>query len=550
MDIKKVRYLRRISQALFLFLFLFLLVKTEFRGTFEKSVTESIRLNYPVSIFLELDPLVTFSTVLSTGAIYKGTIWALVIIGITLIIGRAFCGWICPLGTLNHFFSHVKSRRKGARLIKSNKWKSWQLVKYYILIGLVVAALFTSLQTGIIDPIPFLVRSLSVSVLPAINYGIRGVLNGLYQTNIPFFQSISDLSFKALESNILSYKQTFYHYSFIIGTIFITVLVFNRLITRFWCRGICPLGAFLGLISRFSLLGLEKYPDKCTDCKRCLLFCQGGDDPHPDDKWKSSECHLCLNCQGECPENALKFKFFPVRTQTEITPDFQRRRVLTSVAAGAALVPILRSTSGLQKNFNSKVIRPPGSLDEKEFLKRCIRCGECMKVCPTNAIQPTFLEAGIEAMWTPMLIPRIGYCEHTCVLCSSVCPTGAIWRITEEEKLGTQTGKPLKIGTAFYDRGRCLPWAMDTPCIVCEEFCPTSPKAIWLREEQIVKRDKTVITVQKPHVDPDACWGCGVCEYVCPVQDQPAVYVTNIGESRSKTNQILLERGKGKIEEK
>jgi len=540
-NIKTVRNIRRFSQALFLFLFLFLLFKTEFRGTFEGS-GEAIRLGYPVSIFLEMDPLVTVSTVITTGAIYKGTLWALVIIGIVLIFGRAFCGWVCPLGTLNHFFSHVKSKRKGARLVKSNKWKPWQLIKFYILIGLVIAALFTSLQTGILDPIPVLVRSLSVSVLPAINYGIRGVLNGLYHTDIPFLQNISDISFKALDSNILSYQQTFYHYSFLIGIIFIAIMVFNRFITRFWCRGICPLGAFLGLISRFSLFGLEKYQEKCTDCKRCLLYCQGGDDPHPNDTWKSSECHLCLNCQAECPENALKFKFFPLRTKTEVTPDFQRRRVLASVAAGAALVPVLRATSGLEKNYNSRVIRPPGSLEEKEFLKRCIRCGECMKVCPTNAIQPTFLEAGIEAIWTPMLIPRIGYCEHTCVLCSTVCPTGAIWQLTEDEKLGTETGQPVKLGTAFYDRGRCLPWAMDTPCIVCEEFCPTSPKAIWLKEEQITKRDGSVITVQRPHVDPKLCWGCGVCEHVCPVQDRPAVYVTSIGESRSKTNQILLEK--------
>ncbi|RKY89958.1 ferredoxin [candidate division KSB1 bacterium] len=542
MKIKNIRILRRVSQTIFLVLFLFLLLKTEFRGTFKKSEVETIRLNYPVRVFLEFDPLVVFSTSISTHSIYKGTIWALIFIGITLIFGRAFCGWVCPLGTLNHFFSHIKLRRKGAKLIKSNKWKSWQIVKYYILIGLITAGLFTSLQTGLIDPIPFLVRSLSVSILPAVNYGIRGILNGLYQTNIPVFQHISDFSFAALGSTLLSYKQTFYHYSFLIGVIFITVLALNRVITRFWCRGICPLGAFLGLISRFSIFGLEKYPEKCTECNRCLLYCQGGDDPHPKDRWKSSECHLCLNCQAECPEGALKFKFFPSRKRTQITPDFQRRRILTGIVAGAALVPVLRATSGLTKNYNPRLIRPPGSLDEKEFLKRCIRCGECMKVCPTNAIQPTFLEAGVEGMWTPMLIMRIGYCEHTCVLCSQVCPTGAIWRITEEEKLGIKTGKPVKIGTAFYDRGRCLPWAMDTPCIVCEEFCPTSPKAVWLKEEKIVKRDGTVTTIKRPYIDPKICWGCGICEHVCPVQDKPAVYVTSIGESRSKTNQILLEK--------
>ena len=164
-----------------------------------------------------------------------------------------------------------------------------------------------------------------------------------------------------------------------------------------------------------------------------------------------------------------------------------------------------------------------------------------MKVCPTNAIQPALLEAGFEGTWTPVLINTIGYCEYNCVLCSHVCPTGAITPLTVEKKLGKPAGqKPLKIGTAFYNRGRCLPWAMNIDCIVCEEVCPTSPKAIWFESVEVQLRDGTKKILKRPRIDANLCIGCGICENKCPIHDYPAVRVTSIGETRSSTNQMIL----------
>jgi ferredoxin len=206
----------------------------------------------------------------------------------------------------------------------------------------------------------------------------------------------------------------------------------------------------------------------------------------------------------------------------------------------------VRSTPGFAVERHERLLRPPGALDEEYFLSRCIRCGECMKVCPNNALHPAVSEAGIEGLWTPVLVPRIGYCETSCTLCSQVCPTGAIWKITEKEKGWSgdvdRAGKPVRLGTAFYDRGRCLPWAMATDCIVCEEWCPTSPKAIYLQPTEVVDAAGNSKEVKQPYLDPARCVGCGACEYACPVQGRPAVYVTSVGESRSRTNQILLNR--------
>jgi ferredoxin len=170
-----------------------------------------------------------------------------------------------------------------------------------------------------------------------------------------------------------------------------------------------------------------------------------------------------------------------------ISPDLSRREFLTAAASGAAAIPLLRIGGNPGPNWNARLVRPPGSLPEQQFLSRCIKCGQCMRICPTNVIHPAGLTAGLEGLWTPVLNFRIGTsgCQHNCIACGHLCPTAAIRPISLEERQGlgrhVEQG-PIKIGTAFIDRGRCLPWAMDRPCIVCQENCPVSPKAIFTRE--------------------------------------------------------------------
>jgi ferredoxin len=259
---------------------------------------------------------------------------------------------------------------------------------------------------------------------------------------------------------------------------------------------------------------------------------------------------MCMNCENACPEDVIKFTFLPNRKST-VTARHPAPNALAAVGAGAMFLPAARVADALDVNYHPKVIRPPGAVEERAFLERCIRCAECMKVCPNNALHPAFFEAGIEGLWTPILIARIGYCEHSCVLCGQVCPTGAIQKITEKEKMG-QGQPPIKIGTAFYDqggacRGRCRRRASCARSSVRRRRKRSGSKR-WTRPVRDSKPGPNgeqpamkTVHLQRPHVDPSLCVGCGACEKVCPVQDEPAVYVTSVGETRSKTNVILLE---------
>jgi len=545
----KITTLRRFSQIVFFVFFLFLLLHTEFRGSL-RAAGNDIRLPYPIRWFFEIDPLVAVSNALSSRALYRGLLWSLTILIPTMFLGRFFCGWICPLGSLHHFFGSMKSERKrGKQLLESNRYKRWQTTKYYLLFAFLVAALMGTGIFGWMDPISLLVRSLGLSILPGTSYALRAVLHGLEASRYAPVQTVGSVVHFLLGGLFfISLQQPYFRQGIWLGVIFIFLVALNFRVTRFWCRALCPLGALLGVASRWSVLGLVKSPEHCQDCNRCLLRCQGGDDPIGGVPWRQPECHLCFNCVGECPEHGLQFKFFPGQDAAGV--NLQRRKVLTSLGAGAALVPLMRATPGFATERHERLLRPPGALDEEYFLSRCIRCGECMKACPNNALHPAFNEAGLEGLWTPVMVPRIGYCEASCVLCSEVCPTGAIWEISSKEKgwaaSAIQDAKPIRVGTAFYDRGRCLPWAMATECIVCEEWCPTSPKAVYLKPAEVVDAEGKVKQVKQPYLDPARCVGCGACEYACPVQDRPAVYVTSVGESRSRTNQILLSRGKEK----
>jgi ferredoxin len=142
-----------------------------------------------------------------------------------------------------------------------------------------------------------------------------------------------------------------------------------------------------------------------------------------------------------------------------------------------------------------------------------------MRVCPTGGLQPAVFESGIEGLWTPILIPTLGYCDYSCNACGQVCPVEAIPKLELDEK------RLQVLGKAYINTNRCIPWSEGRPCIVCEEMCPIPDKAIYLEVKQALNAKGETETIQFPHVGRDKCIGCGICEYKCPVNGAAAIRV-------------------------
>jgi MauM/NapG family ferredoxin protein len=494
--------------------------------------------------FLRIDPLVHLVTVLAAHTLAAGIAWTLALILLTLVLGRFFCGWVCPLGTLHgitgRFFGLFQRRPRPEHTSR------WQIAKYVVLIAVLVAAAGGSSWLVLLDPLVILQRSAATALLPALQACVEDGATAIYQSDPGVgswrVTTVTEPAYSWLRDHAFVKSQQAFLAAVPVLGFLMALFALNAVRRRFWCRYICPLGAMLGVFAWRPWLRRKVDAKICNQCDLCGMGCHGAASAVAGAGWKASECFGCLNCTDSCNRNGIGFEVTPpwqARARDE-SIDLSRRDMLGGVVAGATTWAFLRiSPEARGAEFNPDLIRPPGARNEREFLARCTACGLCMKVCPTGGLQPSWAEAGLAGLWTPHLTPRIGYCDFSCNRCGSVCPTAAIEPLTVPIKQKT------RIGLASFDTSRCLPYAYARNCIVCEEHCPVPDKAIYFKEVEVTTRAGEKLMVRQPHVDPERCIGCGICENVCPFRDRPAVRVTSANESRHPANQPILQMSAG-----
>lgn len=515
MKLLKASRIRRLIQVLCLGLFLYLL---------GQAVWPAQSAFPPPDLFLRLDPLAALALPLAARELIGRLIPGLAVIGLTLVLGRVFCGYICPFGFTLDLVSWLKRRIVGRQpTTRPQLHPGWSRVKYGILIAILTAAL-----TGISlvfwgSPIALITRFYALLMHPLTMEAGGSILHH----GDPLFETLgwtgaAYISIKARAFDSFIFLLLFF------GLLF--WLEWRR--PRFWCRVLYPAGALLALASRRPSWR-RRVADKCIHCGRCHRDCPASTISPDGVVTGYGECLTCQSCVNICPVQAVKFGFGPERPQPGksensavalIQHHLSRRLFLGSAAAGLGLAwfqsrglsSAIRLVGGPEAWPAALQVRPPGSRPEARFLALCLRCGECIKACPANALAPAALDAGLNGLFSPRLMARRGPCEPECNRCGQVCPSGAIANLPLPEK------RWAKMGTALVLKETCLAWAEDRRCVVCQEVCPYG--SIDLVQE-------AGLSAPVPVVRASRCFGCGYCERHCPVE-VPAIVVEPAGALR------------------
>jgi polyferredoxin len=308
-------WLRRLSQTAFFALFVWLFLQTVYHPINTLG-------GHWVTLFFDFDPLVLLTVWLSGHAVAGGLLLGLVTAAGTVLLGRLFCGWVCPLGAVHTLFSSQRAARAKQK-ISVGGYSSWQRAKYGVLAVALGSALFGLNLVGWLDPFSLLFRSMATSVYPTASAGTQSFFGWIYDANPGIgparVTAASEPIYEVLRRHVLPVEQPYYVGGFLIGALFVGIVALNLYRARFWCRYVCPLGALLGVAGKNPLIRVSRDLERCNDCRLCRTDCQGGADPDGD--WRPSECLYCWNCVDACPTQGIRIGFaLPPRTTPEKKP--------------------------------------------------------------------------------------------------------------------------------------------------------------------------------------------------------------------------------------
>lgn len=420
---------------------------------------------------------------------------------LTLILGRVYCSVICPLGVLQDVVSWIAGKRRKRRFSYSPA-VSW--LRY----GMI--ALF----------IPALIMGISSLVVLLEPYGAYGrIVNNLLSPLYAWGNNLLAYLAERMDSYAFYSTEVWLKSAVTLSIAVITFIVMSVLAWRngrTYCNTICPVGTILGFLSRYSLFRIAIDADKCNQCSLCSRNCKAACINFKEYKVDNSRCVACMNCIGECKQGAITYKM----RYTNTVRENETRRSVLSVVVMMATASVMKAQEKRDGGFaiiinkekpnRDTPIMPPGSLGIRNMTQRCTACQLCVSICPNQVLRPS---SSLSTFMQPELSYERGYCRQECVKCSEVCPAGAIKRITTADK------SAIQIGHAVWIKGNCIPLTKEVACGNCARHCPT--EAIQLIPVDPANPDLLKI----PAINVERCIGCGACENLCPSRPLSAIYV-------------------------
>lgn len=437
------------------------------------------------------------------------------LIALTLAVGRIYCSVICPLGVLQDIisWSSGKRKKKKYRFTYSTEKK---LLRYGVLILFIIA-----LIGGI--------GSLTALLAPYSSYGriAQNLFAPLYGWGNNFLAYLAERADSYAFYRTEVWLKSLPTFCIALATLIILIILAWRN-GRTYCNTICPVGTLLGILSRYSLFRPVIHTEKCNSCTLCSRKCKASCIDSKAHHIDYSRCVACMDCIDVCKHEAIRFQYRFKKTapqQPKETlkgqPADQARRQFLSVTAGLAAAATLKAQEkkvdgGLALIEDKKIperktrIVPPGALSIRHFAQHCTACQLCVSVCPNEVLRPS---SGLLTLMQPEMSYERGYCRPECTRCADVCPAGAIRPISKADKSSTQ------IGHAVWIKKNCIPLTDGVECGNCARHCPAG--AI-----QMVPSDAAnPQSLKIPVVNTERCIGCGACENLCPARPFSAIYV-------------------------
>ena len=444
---------------------------------------------------------------------------ALAIVFLTLLFGRFYCSMLCPLG----IFQDIVSFK--TRFSYKKPRKGFVILRYVLLAGFIATAFAGGGLISVLEPYSAFGRIVSQIFGPIYKFGNNLLAYFAERAGSYAFYSV-DVWVKSLTSFVLA----------ILTLVGVSIFAYKS--GRGYCNTVCPVGTFLGLLSKYSFMKYRIDLSKCKHCDLCVKSCRASCIDTKEGKIDYSRCITCEKCVKACPSKAISYSKSSsyskpskksMQKETEILSESgtQRRNLFagSAIAALSSAVKLRASQGdgGLTNLIDKKVpnrktpIVPPGAGSFKHFHDHCLGCQLCASVCPNDV-----LSNKAHGTTKPNMSYERGYCRPECVKCSEVCPTGAIKPILRSEK------SSIQIGCAVWNKELCIVNKDKVACDLCSRKCPNA--AITMIPQSA---DAAPDVPKIPMIDTERCIGCGACEHLCPARPHSAIVVEGIEVHRT-----------------